>query len=316
MIPPKFNFLILYARFVRLFTFYLPPILSQKFRNLFFPIRWFKKLDFLFGVRCVTGSLFFAPSFDYHAYKFFFHGYFDWRVLATAIACSPAKGDIVEVGANIGTETVGFSDIVNGKGTVYAFEPLERNVSVIKSWLARSGVENVKLYPLAVGEKSGTASFCLPPERFLSGVGFVMIENEDAAISVDVVPLDDYVERFKRIFLLAIDVEGYELFVLKGAGKLIAQCRPVILLECDPHHMSRSGYTAEDIICFFADNKYEIWEIGKLGLQKPSRYTQDKFSNWVCFPSEKSIELTNRVDRILFRSGIFPVLRKLNPLRL
>ena len=45
-------------------------------------------------------------------------------LLAIAKTVCQKKGSIIEVGANIGTETIGFTDIVENNHQVYAFEPV------------------------------------------------------------------------------------------------------------------------------------------------------------------------------------------------
>mgnify|MGYP001460480885 CR=1 FL=1 len=47
--------------------------------------------------------------------------------MAIALALVSKGESIIEVGANIGTETVYYSDIVGSHGNVYAFEPFPPN---------------------------------------------------------------------------------------------------------------------------------------------------------------------------------------------
>lgn len=62
--------------------------------------------------RSFTGSKFYGSTRDFHAFKFSVHGYFDWRNIIIAKSVLKFKeGAIIEVGANIGTETISFSDI-------------------------------------------------------------------------------------------------------------------------------------------------------------------------------------------------------------
>lgn len=49
---------------------------------------------------------------DFHLHVLAIHGYYDWRVLVIAGAICSQGDTIVEVGANVGTETLGFADIV------------------------------------------------------------------------------------------------------------------------------------------------------------------------------------------------------------
>src|SRR5688572_28766782 len=78
-----------------------------------------------FVVKAQTGSPFPGRTDVLLGLRFTLHGYFDWRCWAVAIAVTRPGDTIIEVGANIGTETVGFADIVGPSGRVMAFEPSE-----------------------------------------------------------------------------------------------------------------------------------------------------------------------------------------------
>src|SRR5690606_10295851 len=111
---------------------YLPPILSQRVRSKIYPISVAYSDDYQFSVQSLTGSMFESRTSEYHGYKFAVHGYLYWRAWAIALAICEPGDTIIEIGANIGTETVGFADIVGGEGRVFAFEPFPDNVQSLK----------------------------------------------------------------------------------------------------------------------------------------------------------------------------------------
>jgi hypothetical protein len=89
---------------------------SFRVRKRLYPAARALQDDHAFAVRAQTGSVLRCRTSDKHAYAFGVHGYNDWRLWAIALATC-ARGDtIVEIGANVGTETVGFSDIVGPAG--------------------------------------------------------------------------------------------------------------------------------------------------------------------------------------------------------
>src|ERR1700737_4902683 len=104
-----------------------PPLIAARVSLIYSIDRgWTDAYEF--HRRSRTGSVYLGNTRDVAARSFAIHGYFDWRLLAAArYFCKP--GDtIVEVGANVGTETIGFADIVGVGGHVYAFEPLPSNI--------------------------------------------------------------------------------------------------------------------------------------------------------------------------------------------
>ncbi|MEZ5301317.1 MAG: FkbM family methyltransferase [Verrucomicrobiales bacterium] len=55
------------------------------------------------------------------------------------------------------------------------------------------------------------------------------------------------------------DVEGFELFVFKGAEKVSAAAQPSVILEFGDY--SKQGYTAEDLGKFFTGRGYELFAL-------------------------------------------------------
>jgi FkbM family methyltransferase len=71
-------------------------------------------------------------------------------------------GDIViDAGANIGTHTVAFANMVGPTGVVHAFEPQRRNFLMLAGNVAINGLDNVFCHQSAVGDTLGQIR--LPP---------------------------------------------------------------------------------------------------------------------------------------------------------
>lgn len=151
----------------------LPPLISQRIRTFIYPQKCAFEDDYEFEVRALTGSRFRRRTGDFHGYPFSVHGYYEWRNWAIALAvCSP-RDRIIEIGANIDTEMVGFADIVGRKGCVYAFEPFPDNVRAIQTNVTLDGLNHVTVFAVAVGAADGQIQFVAPPDKHASGVGFV-----------------------------------------------------------------------------------------------------------------------------------------------
>ena len=90
---------------------------------------------------------------------------------------------------------------------------LEHNISIYK---------NCKLYKTALGESNGTVSMAYDTH---SGTNHVTGSLGDIQIRT----LDSY--NFTEVDVIKIDVEGYEIPVLKGAEQTITTNRPIIQVE-------------------------------------------------------------------------------------
>ncbi|MBS0640461.1 MAG: FkbM family methyltransferase [Acetobacteraceae bacterium] len=135
----------------------------------------------------------------------------------------------VDVGAHIGFYTIGLAPQFD---TVVAYEPSRAQ----HTWLAHNvrlnGYAHVEVNQVALGDAPGTAPLhVLSYEGGLNSLApdvasrYQAIDHYDVPVAV----LDD--RGLTDVDLLKIDVEGYELPVLRGAARTITASRPLILLE-------------------------------------------------------------------------------------
>src|SRR5262249_44524350 len=146
------------------------------------------------STRAITGSTITCLSDEIHSHHFLMLGYYDWRLVAVAqTICRP--GDvIVEVGANVGTETVAFADIFGAHGRVLAFEPLPDNVAKLRAGIATACGPRLKLFETAVADREGEATFMPPEVEQATGTGHLAPNSEQTArgIPVRVTTLDTF----------------------------------------------------------------------------------------------------------------------------
>ena len=134
-------------------------------------------------------------------------------------------GDTVwDVGANIGWFALLAARRVGPMGHVVAFEPLPANAELIAHNALRNGLA-VEVVEAAVSDRPGTAPF--DAHSSLSGR---LASN--GALTVATGTLDGWLERFGTPALIKLDIEGAETDALRGARRLLAHERPVIVCEC------------------------------------------------------------------------------------
>ena len=97
----------------------------------------------------------------------------------------------------------------------------------------------------------------------LTGKTHVAIAAEAAQemVSVPAVTLDSFWQEIgeKRVAFIKCDIEGFELFALRGARKLIESCRPVFYNELNTEWCERYDYTPADIFSFFQRYEYSAF---------------------------------------------------------
>ncbi|MDB6020301.1 MAG: hypothetical protein JWQ04_158 [Pedosphaera sp.] len=297
----------------------LPPLLAQRLRSFIYPLPLAYRDDFAFTVRSQTGSMFRSRTSDFHGYPFSVQGYYEWRNWAIARALCSAGDTIIEIGANIGTETIGFRDIVGGAGKVFAFEPLPANIRALQQVLILNGCHNVSVLPLALGSKPGRVKFVPPDKPGASGIGHLArnpAANAGGLIEVECATLDSLATTLGAARMIFIDAEGAETAVLDGAKNYLARHQPVIVLEASPKLLARAGSSLEELQRKLATHRYETFVISRFGLrpvnesQPPAAHSD----NWLCLPAHKRVVLP-RVRRFLFACGLLPCIARLNPMK-
>lgn len=158
---------------------------------------------------------------------------------------------VVDVGANIGWYSLLLEHIKNGPGIIYAFEPdplnyglLQYNIKInmaskvvaIKQALSDKAEEQATLYKY--GDKNLGRHSMLP----------LFKGNYE---KVATITLDDFVEKNnlngKKIKLIKIDVEGYELPILLGARDVLEYTENLII-EFSPELMLQHKIAPESVV--------------------------------------------------------------------
>lgn len=106
---------------------------------------------------------------------------------------------------------------------LHAFEPMKE---MQECWLKNVDGINAELHPYALGSESGMVSLTIPKGStggtHISGSGDIAMH-----------PLDSF--HLRDVDFIKIDVEGYELDVLKGATETLDRCQPCIIVEQKLH---------------------------------------------------------------------------------
>lgn len=296
---------------------YLPPSISQHIRNLLYPQRIAYQDKAYVEVRAQTGSLYCGNIADYHIYPFSIHGYFYWRAWAVALAVCSQGDAILEIGANIGTETIGFSDIVGPTGRVMAFEPLPANLKILQDALKKRQYDNIEIHPVAVGASNQQMRFSVPPNPEHSGVGYVVnqsVDNQQETMEVTCVALDAFLPDSFCPKLIYMDVEGFEIQVLRGAYKTITTHKPALILESSQKLLKRAGFSVGELYKEVAHLGYVPFGIALITTVELNAYSSAiDYTNWLCLPKEK-LALRSVIHKAFFKCGLLPCIPGINPM--
>ena len=141
-----------------------------------------------------------------------------------------------DVGANIGYISLLLAHKLGESGKIFAFEALPNNLERLRTHIEINGLTSrVSVIPGAVAATS-------EPVRFLVGPSGAMGKAEGSAgrteghrdsIEVPGIALDNFVYHDGNPLpkVIKMDIEGGEVLALKGMPRLLAETRPLILLE-------------------------------------------------------------------------------------
>ena len=162
---------------------------------------------------------------------------------------------IVDIGANIGYTSLVMSSLVK-TGAVVGFEPDPYSYQQILGNYKRNKQTNVKCYNIGLGEQSGIAFL---EERLETCRGANRIAAKDVSgIEIKLDTFDTIFPQldFKKIDLIKIDVEGYELKILRGAKEILKRFKPLLFIEVDENNLKDQGDSAKELIFFLQELGY------------------------------------------------------------
>ncbi|MEO0503867.1 MAG: FkbM family methyltransferase [Pseudomonadota bacterium] len=145
-------------------------------------------------------------------------------------------GDIITGGAFVGDFFPALHQVLSKKARLHSFEPFPDSFEASACTLALNGLKQVTLHRCAVGKEAGTVPFAVARGKGNASLAAGMHITADAettlhTITVPVVPIDDLVPATRRVTVLHLDVEGFEVDALYGAARILAKSKPIVVLE-------------------------------------------------------------------------------------
>jgi FkbM family methyltransferase len=201
-------------------------------------------------------------------------------------------GFAVDVGANVGWHALLMATVVGPAGRVFAFEPNDSTRERLNGGIQVNDLHQVVVDSRALSDRIGMTGFAAPRAgEFWDGTGHMTSATGDGrgGGSVPCVTLDRFVaERsLDRLDFMKIDVEGWELSVLRGASHTLATLAPAIVFEYDPAYVARCGGSATDLnACLDAAN-YRLFMLDARRPPVPIARLEDVGGNILAVPPRR-----------------------------
>lgn len=171
----------------------------------------------------------------------------DLASLETVLRLVPGRTAAVQAGGNLGIFPKRLAQVFT---TVYTFEPAPE---LFKSLYHNAPERNILRFQAALGETRGlVGTACVRREgkhaQAHEGITHVVPKGTIPTLRVDDLglPVCD---------LLYLDVEGWELYALRGAVKTLTRCRPVVVVEIN-QNITIVGLTPEAVRAYLVAQGY------------------------------------------------------------
>ena len=201
-----------------------------------------------------------------------------------------AGDTFIDVGANIGLMSVFAAGCVGEKGRVIAFEAHPETFEWLKDNIAINHINCIETRGYALGDENTTALIYDNWDINRGGASLVVKQADAIGHEVDVKVLDEVLPAGIVPKVIKVDVEGFELQVLKGAKQTILQHKPILIVEYSVHRDNR--YEDTELIDYIESfGCYKLFKLSGTKERKSklieirTREELPEHDNIVCLPS-------------------------------
>ena len=170
----------------------------------------------------------------------------------------------LDIGANIGSVSLPLAKLFNNaliysiEPTAYAFNKLYKNLSLNKNLK-----KQILINQLFISDKNN-------PKKVWSSWNFNKNKNKHPkhkgnfkSIKANSrLSLDAFVKKnkIKKVDFIKLDVDGYEMDVLKSGNEFFKKNKPIMFVEIAPYLYPEFGYTCLDLIKFIKKLGYNFFD--------------------------------------------------------
>lgn len=207
---------------------------------------------------------------------------------------SKGKTALLDIGALYGIFSLSFLEN-NENGTAYAVDPspfclemLNRNKKINPNY-------SFEIFPFAMGRNNGIIKMHFEWHHLV--VDPASNETEKNLVR-EVYSLDNFIKEFSfNPDIIKIDVEGFELNVLRGGLGYLSKNNPLLFLELHGEWLERYGGSIKDLIHLLKNLNYRFYHLNGTLIKQPDVELMKMGYRLLCSKDELSINKLKKADR-------------------
>jgi len=227
--------------------------------------------------------------------RMYFYGEHDERYEINNLKKILCQGDVCwDIGANIGFFSCLFASLIGPSGRVIAFEPVPATADFLLHNVELNGFHNVVLIRKAVGATPATQPIYYGDAANAEGTASFLSSHAERHFEVvEIDTLDNLSGKLPPADFIKIDVEGYQMEVLKGGREYFSQHSPMIMAELKDRDSGKMK-KAQD---FFADFGYTPYEFKKHALRQCDNIVMSRKRNFLMVKQDSPYQ--TRIERLV-----------------
>lgn len=181
-------------------------------------------------------------------------GYYERQELTLYSRLAGVSKTVLDAGGNIGIYAcIGAAQLPPG-GRLVTFEPVPQNLAYGRRNLDQNGLtDRVEVVQTALGPEPGTVVIHLAAGGFTGSHSVARATvgaDSSGSLTVPMTTIDDYVSQhgLSPVDLIKVDVEGFDIAVLRGALRTLRTDQPTLLVEYAPALLRNAGYDPVDLL--------------------------------------------------------------------
>jgi FkbM family methyltransferase len=168
--------------------------------------------------------------------------------------------NVVDIGGNLGYYALLEAQMVGDAGRVIAIEPVAANFAQLSKNVEANGYRNILLHNVAIGSSNGTVPMYLSKKSNWHSLHPVPWETREITVRVSTLDALLAQHELPSVDLVRMDLEGYEVEVIRGMAETIKNYSPRLLVELHPQvagpeaivgylrHLKALGYELEWVL--------------------------------------------------------------------